>query len=138
MNSFFVYKKTEQERRVRILLDKHRALILSTTTTVEAGGQSPNLLFSDSAADPVAEAALLTSMIEAKDHIHRILRFGDMNVQGFRKILKKLVSFSSQLSNCKVRQATGTLGSGSLHAHKGWRNAIRRSSIIRSSIGCSG
>ena len=73
VNSFFVYKKSEMERRIRIFVDKYRIL-------------QANI---DHEADTSAAAGLMSSLTETKEQLHKLLDYVKLNSEGFRKILKK-------------------------------------------------
>ena len=74
VNSFYIYKKTVLERRMRILLEKQAAVTGNSGYSAEDGN---------------AENGILSSLNGIRESIHKILRFAELNSNGFRKILKK-------------------------------------------------
>ena len=89
VNAFFVYKRAEMERRLRILSEKYRSLT-QPPSALYAGDDGDE----EFSPDPAAEAGLLSSLLETKEQLHKILRYDRLNAEGFSKILKKYLKSS--------------------------------------------
>jgi glycerophosphodiester phosphodiesterase len=85
VNSFYLYKRAEMERRLRILRDKYRTLYQTPPSPAIVGDKSGSF----HGADPETEAAFLAALLETKDQLHKIVRYSELNKNGFMKILKK-------------------------------------------------
>jgi glycerophosphodiester phosphodiesterase len=88
VNAFFVYKRAEMERRLKILGDKYRALTQPTTVMTPASlmdGED----FEELTPDPAAELGLFNSLLETKEALHKVLRYARLNTDAVSKILKK-------------------------------------------------
>lgn len=120
VNSFYVYKRTEMERRLRILSDKYQSLVqdpplfspgLGSSNTngpalkvslheedshTGATHASSSAVYSGlGASDAVQGETLMSSLVETRQQMHKILKFAALNATGFRKILKKYASVQS-------------------------------------------
>ncbi|CAB4416918.1 unnamed protein product [Rhizophagus irregularis] len=98
VNNFFLYKRTEMERRLRTLSEKYRCFNISIPNSpsiininpIDSGVNVPGLsAYINPNFDPYADEEFLVVIKETKDQIHKVLRFADMNKKGFIKILKK-------------------------------------------------
>ncbi|KAK9764489.1 Glycerophosphocholine phosphodiesterase [Basidiobolus ranarum] len=92
VNGFYLYKRAEMERRMAILNEKYRQILLNDSQSSLPEEENE---IGASFNDPEEESELLASLIETRNHMHKILRFGEVNKQGFFKILKK---FDKKLS----------------------------------------
>jgi glycerophosphodiester phosphodiesterase len=94
VNNFFVYKRTEMERRLRTLSEKYRCFHPITSpiniNPIDSETNVPGLsAYINPNFDPYADEEFLAVIMETKDQIHKILHFADINKKGFIKILKK-------------------------------------------------
>ncbi|KAF9433187.1 Glycerophosphocholine phosphodiesterase [Entomortierella beljakovae] len=119
VNNFFIYKRSELERRLRILAEKSRRIYPSSQPTVDVAASSdqqnsepntgerprsdlptvtsriapPNnaalVQPSPFISDPEADAECLQAMIETKEMFSKLSWFAEMNKKAAQKILKK-------------------------------------------------
>ncbi|KAI9142486.1 Glycerophosphoryl diester phosphodiesterase family-domain-containing protein [Paraphysoderma sedebokerense] len=92
VNNFFLYKKSEIERRIRILDEKYKLTIAAPNSVESSVTSQPNFSRHAQLAqniDVETEIALLSHALETKDHILKVMRYTELNRKGFRKILKK-------------------------------------------------
>ncbi|KAJ1960680.1 hypothetical protein H4R35_007524 [Dimargaris xerosporica] len=96
VNRFYLHKRSELERRVVALESKFRQLMAvgaspPTPSKVEDDLRTAETTASESLEGPDFENArsLLNSLVETRDHLHKLMRFSQVNKEGFRKILKK-------------------------------------------------
>jgi glycerophosphodiester phosphodiesterase len=98
VNDFFIYKRSELERRLCILHEKLYRLretssrrpsvglhLLSPTLSVEEEDQAGE----DDGEQVEMDENLRAALLETRDRIQKMLRFADLNFRGFEKILKK-------------------------------------------------
>lgn len=117
VNNFFIYKRSELERRLRILSEKSRRLnptAVTTSTPIAAtasgavAGLKPRLDLSivtlskgpaagsfgiapqsPFVSDPEADAECLQAMVETKEMLSKLSWFAKINQRAAEKILKK-------------------------------------------------
>ncbi|KAG0003658.1 Glycerophosphocholine phosphodiesterase, partial [Modicella reniformis] len=119
ISNFFIYKRSELERRLRILSEKSRrlnpassvAMAASTPTIATAAttlvgfkprpdlsivtplagatGNTPLVPQSPFISDPEAEAECLQAMVDTKEMLSKLSWFAEMNRRAVEKILKK-------------------------------------------------
>lgn len=98
VNGFFVYKRSELERRLRILSEKSRRVSTSTVTTPVTNGK-PDLLATKGPStpvpplpfmsDPEVDAECLQALLDTKTMLLKLSWFAEMNRRAVEKILKK-------------------------------------------------
>ncbi|KAJ1981437.1 Glycerophosphocholine phosphodiesterase, partial [Dimargaris verticillata] len=100
VNRFYLHKRSELERRVVALEAKFRQLLavgappsphFHLPSKVESHPYTAETVTNESLEGTDLENArsLLNSLVETRDHLHKLIRFSQVNKEGFRKILKK-------------------------------------------------
>lgn len=99
VNGFFVYKRSELERRLRILSEKSRRASTSTATTPITNGKHDPLALtkglnisvppSPFMSDPEVDAECLQALLDTKTMLLKLSWFAEMNRRAVEKILKK-------------------------------------------------
>ncbi|KAF9395548.1 Glycerophosphocholine phosphodiesterase [Podila verticillata] len=99
VNGFFVYKRSELERRLRILSEKSRRVSTLTATTPLTNGKADPLAMtrrpstsvppSPFMSDPEVDAECLQALLDTKTLLSKLSWFAEMNRRAVEKILKK-------------------------------------------------
>ncbi|KAJ1969356.1 Glycerophosphocholine phosphodiesterase [Dispira parvispora] len=92
VDKFYLAKKVDLERRVTVLHTKSKQLLATyaaQSDAISSIGQAPTISQPLKAADIENSQALLSSLVETREHLQKLLRFAHLNREGFRKILKK-------------------------------------------------
>lgn len=84
VNSFFLLRKQEAERRMRILNEKLKVNGIVVQSDIAADPVAPSVVDG-----PDTLRSLLDYSLNIKELVHRCYKFGSLNKQGFYKIMKK-------------------------------------------------
>ncbi|CAI2163526.1 15600_t:CDS:10 [Funneliformis geosporum] len=130
VNNFFLYKCAEIERRLRILSEKYRPSLNSSSIDFNSIDHGSNV----HSFDPYADTELLSVLMETKDKVHKLLYFADLNIKGFSKILKKFDKKLGRDAKClylqtkvdKLPFASGSLLIDMLDSNEHWIQEVQR------------
>ncbi|KAJ1655948.1 Glycerophosphocholine phosphodiesterase [Dispira simplex] len=92
VDKFYLTKKVDLERRVAVLHTKAKQLLTTyaaRSDSIPANGHSLTTHPSLKVSDIENGQALLSSLVETREHLQKLLRFAYLNREGFRKIMKK-------------------------------------------------
>ncbi|KAI8067171.1 Glycerophosphoryl diester phosphodiesterase family-domain-containing protein [Gongronella butleri] len=89
VNTFYVYKQAQIDRRVWILSEKYQQYHDNEGKQQQGDSQQPQVDSSASSCTDICDE-LVSALQETRAQCNKLMRFAELNAKGFRKILKKL------------------------------------------------